>query len=169
MFGSYPSHPVLTAAGLPRAYSRNRLWTRSLHHRVLRPREIDLRLRLPRATWTVPLARGLVRRILGHRLVGEDCRAAVQIALCEACGNAVRHAAPATHYDLRLRVQDATCVVEVADTGTGFAFDPGAVMPPADAVSGRGLAIIARVTDQLEVQRRHPSGALLRFVKHLTA
>ncbi|MGN9907643.1 ATP-binding protein [Phytohabitans sp. LJ34] len=115
----------------------------------------------------MPLARRVLRDVLRRSLAGDDCRTAVEIALGEACGNAVRHADPATHYDLHLRVQNGTCLVEVADAGTGFALHQEPTMPAANTVSGRGLAIIAEATDELDVQPRHPSGTLLRFVKHL--
>ncbi|MDQ7905531.1 ATP-binding protein [Phytohabitans sp. ZYX-F-186] len=136
-------------------------------HRPGPPSEVNVRVTLPRASWTVPVVRRLSRTVLRRRLVGEECRAAVEVAVCEACSNAVRHADPATHYSLRLAVQQSICLVEVADTGTGFDLPREAMMASAYAVSGRGLALIAHLTDQLEIRRQQPTGTVLRFVKHL--
>lgn len=138
-----------------------------VRYRGASTRDVSVRVALPRATWTVPVARRMARHLLRQRPVGEDCRTAVELALCEACSNAVRHAAPATHYKVWLRIRQTACLVEVTDTGTGFEPDQQAVMPGVEAVSGRGLALIAHLTDRLEILRHHPTGTLLRFVKQL--
>ncbi|MCW6007264.1 ATP-binding protein [Micromonospora sp. CPCC 205371] len=167
MLSIYSPDQTLTAPEAPQRHARSQLRALTVRRPARPARGGYLRVTLPRASWTVPLARRLTRSFLRHPYVGGDSRADVELALCEACSNAVRHAAPATHYHLRLHVQSATCLVEVADAGDGFDLDHETVMPGDLAVSGRGLAIIASVTDQLEVRRRPPSGILLRFVKHL--
>lgn len=166
MLGSHaPS--TFTSPDPLRTQLRDRLRRPVIGNRGALTRDVSLQVALPRATWTVPVARRMVRHLLRRRQVGEDCRTAVEIALCEACSNAVRHAAPATHYKLKLRIRQTACLVEVTDTGTGFELAQQAVMPGVEAVSGRGLALIAQLTDRFEILRQHPTGTLLRFVKQL--
>lgn len=148
--------------------ARRRRHPASARHPGVGPKLVNLVVTLPRAAWTVALVRRLARTVLHGPHVDEECRTTVEIALSEACTNAVRHGAPATHFELRLRVTDRDCVVEVSDAGAGFDYDARPVMPGALALDGRGLAIIARVTDRLDIQRRHPTGTTVRFVKHLT-
>lgn len=127
-------------------------------------RMIDARVTLPRERWTVPVARHLARVLLDGARVTGDARDDIEIAVSEACGNAVRHARPADRYHLRLHVGGGACMVEVADEGPGFT--PPASPASTGASSGRGLAIIRRLADELEVRRRRP-GTLVRFRKRL--
>jgi serine/threonine-protein kinase RsbW len=167
MPGSHTPSTVTSSDPL-RTELRDRLRRPVVRYRGASTRDVSMRVALPRATWTVPVARRMARHLLRHRLIGEDCRTAVELALCEACSNAVRHAAPATHYKVWLRIRQTACLVEVTDTGTGFELAQQAVMPDVEAVSGRGLALIAQLTDRLEILRERPTGTLLRFVKHLS-
>lgn len=166
MPGSHSPSTVPSSDPL-RVQLRDRLRRPVVRSRGASTRDVSVRFALPRATWTVPVARRMARHLLRHRLIGEDCRTAVELALCEACSNAVRHAAPATHYKVWLRIRQTACLVEVTDTGAGFELAEEPVMPGVEAVSGRGLALIAQLTDRLEVLRQHPAGTLLRFVKQL--
>lgn len=131
--------------------------------------EIDARVMLPRESWTVPLARHLTRLLLNGARVARHDRDDIELAVSEACGNAVRHARSADRYHLRLLLAGGACVVEVTDEGDGFAPPPAPAPGTASrgtASSGRGLAIIRRLADQLEVRRRRP-GTLVRFRKRL--
>ncbi|MEH1129828.1 ATP-binding protein [Micromonospora sp. CPCC 206061] len=126
---------------------------------------IDARVTLPRQRWTVPLARHLTRAVLEGAHVASDDRDDIELAVSEACGNAVRHARSTDRYHLRLHLGGGACVVEVTDEGAGF----GPSAPRAStgvASSGRGLAIIRRLADELVVRRRRP-GTLVRFRKRL--
>jgi serine/threonine-protein kinase RsbW len=165
MIGRYSPHTgIRSARTLGRLRHRRR--TPHLPGHGMRAPETALQVTLPRATWTVPLARRLARHLLRRAPIGAEGCTAVEIAVGEACSNAVRHAAPASHYELKLRLRDASCLVEVTDAGKGFDLRHDPDMPGTRAVSGRGLPLIARVTDQLEVCRQAPTGTLLRFVKN---
>jgi anti-sigma regulatory factor (Ser/Thr protein kinase) len=108
-----------------------------------------VRVRLPREPWTVPLARHLVRVALEGRQVNDECGDAIDIAVTEACTNAVCHADPADSYQLRVTVTSRHCLVEVVDDGAGF--DLGQVALPAPtALCGRGLVMIGCLVDQLK-------------------
>jgi hypothetical protein len=102
----------------------------------------------------------VLRHVLRCPLAGDDCRTAVEIALGEACANAVRHADPATHYEVHLRVRDATCLVEVTDAGTGFALHH---QPAVRRSSKVILMCVARPSQPILVRRvrgRHGEGCL---------
>lgn len=126
---------------------------------------IDARVTLPRQRWTVPLARHLTRAVLDGAHVTGDDRDDIEIAVSEACGNAVRHARSTDRYHLWLHLGGGACVVEVSDDGSGFSPSTSSSSTGV-ASSGRGLAIIRRLADELEVRRRRP-GTLVRFRKRL--
>lgn len=122
-------------------------------------------LQLAREAWTVALARHLAAGILAS--VGEVERETVQIAITEACSNAVIHADPSEDYQLHIRTGPGWCEVQVIDACAGFDLASAPTSPSTTATSGRGLALIRALTDQFEVRHRRPSGTVLRFVKRL--
>jgi serine/threonine-protein kinase RsbW len=102
-----------------------------------------------------------------------DCRADVQPALSEACTNVIRHAEPSQDYQVLVGFDERQCTIEMTDDGLGVddlaptdTEDPPLPWPFDE--SARGLRIIARVADEVEVRRRRPKGTLLRFVNQLS-
>lgn len=127
---------------------------------------IELLLSLPRDGTSVPLTRKLVTAALETLGTAEECRHDIQLAIAEACSNAVRHADAADSYDVSIVFDDEVCTIEVADSGPGF--DPSTVpMAEPGAESGRGLRIMRLVTDRFELRRRAGGGTVVRFVKRL--
>jgi serine/threonine-protein kinase RsbW len=127
---------------------------------------IELRLSLPRESTSVPLSRRVVDAALDSLGTTPECRYDIQLAMAEACSNAVRHADPADTYDISITLDDHQCMIEVADDGPGF--DPTVVSLPAQhSESGRGLKIMRMVTDRFELTRRASGGTVVRFVKKL--
>jgi len=131
-------------------------------------------LRLPRDAASVPLTRRVLEAALVSLGVSDDCRADVQLALSEACTNVIRHAVPSQSYQVQVGFDEKQCTIEVTDDGPGIdnaesldLAEPVPVPSPLDE-SGRGLHIIALVTDEVEVRPRRPKGTLLRFVKRLS-
>jgi serine/threonine-protein kinase RsbW len=126
-------------------------------------------LRLPRDATSVPLTRRVLEAALVSLGVADDCRADVQLALSEACTNVIRHAVPSQSYQVLVGFDERRCTIEVLDDGPGIELPSTAVAmaSPFDE-HGRGLRIIALVSDEVEVRRRRPHGTLLRFVKRLT-
>ncbi|GAA1928368.1 hypothetical protein GCM10009737_32810 [Nocardioides lentus] len=84
-------------------------------------------------------------------------RLRVETALVEVVGNVVEHAlvgAPDADLEVRVSVEAAAVVVDVTDPGAPLEVDlAGAVMPPADAVGGRGLALVLAVVDEAVYRR----------------
>ena len=79
-----------------------------------------------------------------------------QVVLCieEACTNAIRHSGSREDMLVSLHFEDADLVVTVEDRGRGFdtaAFDPEALPDPM-ATGGRGLFLIARMMDDIELR-----------------
>jgi serine/threonine-protein kinase RsbW len=120
-----------------------------------------------------PASVGVARRIVDTALrsvgVDPDCRADLTLALSEACTNVVKHAAGADEYEVRLTFDEDCCIVEIIDTGR-HAMRLPIDLTPADPTDerGRGLSIIARSTDSLQLTPRRPHGLALRFTKRLT-
>ena len=126
-----------------------------------------LALNLPRDAASVPLTRRILDAALSSLGVIEDCRDDVQLALSEACTNAVLHAQASLNFQVLVTFDEEQCVIEVVDDGPGI--EPGDGGSPAGAtdVSGRGLRIIQLVADRVEVEQRQAGGTLLRFAKRL--
>src|SRR2546430_628582 len=103
--------------------------------------EVRLALFLPRDAVSVPLTRRILVAALASLGVTEDCRADIQLAVAEACGNVIRHAEPAQEYEVSVAFDAEQCTIEVVDTGQGgVALDEP--RPPATEESGRGLHLI---------------------------
>jgi serine/threonine-protein kinase RsbW len=100
--------------------------------------------------------------------VTEACRGDLAVALTEACDNVVAHARLAERYEVTVRIADGLCVIDVVDAGAGF-IPPSEswTRPPVDAESGRGLYLIATLTDRFELHSQPGQGTTVRFAKHL--
>ncbi len=86
---------------------------------------------------------------------------AAELVLGELAGNVVRHAAGAVEFVLDHTGGDV--VLHVIDEGPGFERAP---MLPIDVMSesGRGLFIVAELTREFSVTKRHPRGSHARAV-----
>lgn len=126
---------------------------------------VQMRLSLPRDASYVPVTRSVATSLLHTMNVPEDAAGDVQIALTEACANAVRHAA-GLDYRVSLSVGPDGCEVEVLDTGTGPGLGAGetAAAYDADAESGRGLFLMRALVDDFEFAHEL-EGTRVRLVK----
>lgn len=121
---------------------------------------------LPRDAGTAHVTRQVLDAALAALGVWAGTRADVGLALGEACANVVQHADPSDEYEVRARVIDSRCVIEVVDTGRGFDADVLAkapIDPAASAEYGRGLQIINAVSENLRIANRRVHGAMLHF------
>lgn len=132
-----------------------------------RPLHLEISLDLPRDAELVAQTRRTLDGALGGAGIDEDCRHDIRLALTEACANVIKHAEHSTIYHVDVTVESDQCVIEVTDDGGGF--NPQAVRP-GDLLddAGRGLQIMAAVTDGLELVSVDGLGTVLRFKKHLT-
>lgn len=91
----------------------------------------------------------------------------VQLALGEACANAVKHATGTGVYQVRLHVDPHECRIEISDEGPGL--DLGALNGPTEleAETGRGFELMHHVVDDVTVLR-DGEGTTVRMTKGWT-
>ncbi len=109
---------------------------------------IQLALSLPRETVSVPLTRRTVSAALRTAGVEPTCVDEVEVALSEACTNAVTHAVAGVTYEVMVNISDEQVMIEVVDSGSGFgqrATTPD--LPDHAAENGRGMALMAALSD----------------------
>ena len=113
-----------------------------------------IRVQIPSALEHIEIARYAVD-VVGEQIhLSQDARAAVKLAVGEACNNAVLHAMPAAGASVIVdcRVQEDALEIDVTNCGNGFHPRPHAEMPPAEALDehGRGRALIELMMDSVE-------------------
>jgi serine/threonine-protein kinase RsbW len=133
--------------------------------------EVRLALYLPRDAVSVPLTRRILMATLASIGVSEDCRADIQLAVAEACGNVIRHAEPTQEYEVTVAFDAEQCTIEVVDNGPGVPPEnlvDADAQPPVQPTeeSGRGLHLIRMLADRFDL-RSDQHGTALRFVKRL--
>jgi serine/threonine-protein kinase RsbW len=93
--------------------------------------------------------------------VAADTAESVVVAVKEAIGNVVRHAASAAHsFELIVGVRRGYVVIEVVDFGPGFRLST-CEMPDALAESGRGLPLMRRLCDSVAYHRSDAGNRLV--------
>jgi serine/threonine-protein kinase RsbW len=130
--------------------------------------EMGLRIRLPRDRISVPVARHVVRSAIEGIGVTAECADDIELALSEACSNVLLHSGPGANYDVRVDLNDESCVLRIIDRGSGF--DPGALpddRPAPDAESGRGLPLMSSLVDRVQFVSRPEMGTIVHLEKRL--
>lgn len=127
---------------------------------------MSVRLSLPREVDSVPTVRRLLRCALATLHVDRQSGADLEIALTEACANAVTHATGTDNFEVRLDVGEDRCAVDVLDGGAGF--DPesaGSATPPVHGERGRGLFLIKALAENVRMHSAPRHGSLIHFEK----
>jgi serine/threonine-protein kinase RsbW len=130
-----------------------------------------LQLLLPADARYLPKTRRAIEGYLEETAALPEQLDDVILALDEACANVIRHAFPeGKRGTLRLRaeIEDDGITVQVEDDGVGF--DPFHLDLSGrfEEASGRGLEIIRRLVNQLDVESPTPTGGTrLRMQKSL--
>ena len=130
---------------------------------------MSLTLRLPRDAPSVPAARRIVRTAMEQAGVAGGCVDDVELALSEACTNALLHAGPGDQYDVTLDLEPERGVIHVCDVGRGF--DSAGMQrqaPRLDAERGRGLVLMKALVDRVQFTSRQQAGTIVRLEKRLT-
>ena len=130
--------------------------------------EIGLRIRLPRDRISVPVARHVVRSAIEGIGVTAECADDIEVALSEACTNVLMHAGPGEIYDVRVDLDDESCVLRILDLGRGF--DPGTLpddQPAPDADGGRGLPLMSSLVDRVQFVSKPEFGTVVHLEKRL--
>ncbi len=123
-------------------------FARTTKHESGKNMRVQLALTLPREEISVPLARHVVSAALLTAGVEPTCVHEVEVAMSEACTNAVKHAVEGVVYEVTVAISDEQVSIEVIDSGSGF----GQRQPLTDghdhlAQDGRGIALIHAFTD----------------------
>lgn len=126
---------------------------------------LHLQLNLARAVSSIGLTRRVVESVLRAFRVGDTVCEDILVALSEACTNVVAYAAGVTSYTVTVALADRQCDVTVADDGPGFAAPIPSRPPTTGTPGGRGLFVIAALTDELHIDSNANGGTVLRFVK----
>ena len=113
---------------------------------------VRMQLSLPTESRYVGMMRNVAECVMTDMGAPGEASEDVQLAVTEACANAVRHS-DVSEYVVRLNVDDALCEVEVVDLGGGF--DPSLVPAPGavELENGRGLFLMQELVDDLEFVR----------------
>jgi serine/threonine-protein kinase RsbW len=131
---------------------------------------VILTLSLPLERLSVPVVRHLVRATLHEAGASPDDIVVIELAVSEACSNAVQHAGRGDEYQVSLALSPDGCTVRISDEGVGFdaaGEGPAVVDRVQDAETGRGLAIIRALVDQVRVDSRPGGGTVVYLAKHL--
>ncbi|MFE5673783.1 ATP-binding protein [Streptomyces erythrochromogenes] len=130
-------------------------------------------LHLRREAASVSLARRLLLGTMETAGVDPDISFDLSVALSEACANAVEHGGGGDvpdetgAYHVTAYLDGDCCRIEVTDSGPGFPPATVARRRPALAEHGRGLHLIAELSDHVRFRNRPGRGAVVSFDKML--
>jgi serine/threonine-protein kinase RsbW len=127
---------------------------------------MSVRLSLPREVDSVPAVRRLLRCALTTLHIDRQSGDDLEIALTEACSNAVTHATGAENFEVCLDVGEDHCAIDVLDNGAGF--DAEAASSEAPSVHGdrgRGLFLIKALAENVRMHSTPRRGSLIHFEK----
>src|ERR1700733_14383890 len=127
---------------------------------------MSVRLSLPREVDSVPTVRRLLRCALTLLHVDRESGADLEIALTEACSNAVTHATGSDNFEVRLDVGEDHCAIDVLDSGAGFdATAAGSAVPASQGERGRGLFLIRALAENVRMHSAPRLGSQIHFEK----
>ena len=129
---------------------------------------VQLALSLPREAISVPLARHVVSSALITAGVEPTCVHEVEVALSEACTNAVKHAVDGVTYEVMVGISDEHVAIEVVDSGSGF----GQRSASPDGhdhwdENGRGIALMKALSDLAVFDSVEGEGGSVHLTKRL--
>jgi serine/threonine-protein kinase RsbW len=128
---------------------------------------VQLALTLPREAISVPLARHVVSAALLTAGVEPTCVHEVEVALSEACTNAVKHAVEGVVYEVTVGISDELVSIEVIDSGSGFGLRQTTNGDDHLALDGRGIALIHALTDLAIFDSIDGEGGSVHLTKRL--
>ena len=130
--------------------------------------ELLFDLLLPRDRLTVPMVRHLFGASLDRLGVATECVEELELAVTEACSNALKHApAGEEQYEVSARVKGRSAEVTVTNLGASSEQGESSSEAPLDAESGRGMLLMSHLVDHLSFKRNHDSTSV-KLSKKLT-
>lgn len=127
--------------------------------------EINLALQLPRDELSIPLVRHLCRQALREVGVEPGCSTDIEVALSEACTNALRHSGPGEEYEVHVALDERHCLITVEDTGLGF--DGQSLRSDPSAEQGRGIELMHALVDNVDFLSSPQAGTVVYLEKEL--
>ncbi len=127
--------------------------------------EINLELQLPRDEASIPVVRHLCRNALRGIGVDAECGDDIEVALSEACTNALKYSLPGAEYKVGVSLDDRQCIITVVDTGQGFDGRSGRSDPAAER--GRGVELMRALVDRVNFDSDSEAGTVVRLEKDL--
>lgn len=129
---------------------------------------MTLELDLPRDSLTIPLARHLARNAMREIGVHEESISDVEVALTEACTNVLDHSGPGDAYQVEFTIDGHACSIRIIDVGDGFdSTDAGTIQAAEGAESGRGIALMRALVDQVHFESGDETGTVVILHKNL--
>jgi serine/threonine-protein kinase RsbW len=126
-------------------------------------------LTIPSDLRLLTLARAFVEAVCQVGGLDDASTHAVVLATDEATNNVIRHAHrehPELLLQIQCRIDPGTLEIRVADQGEPFDLEAVPRLDPAELrAGGRGVFIMRRTMDELEVLPRPEGGNVLRMVK----
>jgi len=146
----------------------------------------QVELRIPRQAEFVRVARMTACALAAQLDFTYDVVKDIELAVAEACTNAIEHGVPRAaaqaaraasdagrslaaeeRYDeivVRFITHPEQLAVEVIDRGQGF--DPEELGADEEAVGGLGLMVIRQVMDEVHIECTAEAGTCVRMIKH---
>ncbi len=120
-----------------------------------------IELRIPRQPAFVRTARRTTCEIATHLDFTYDVIKDIELAVGEACTNAVLHVTKARSNDILVRfvLESQQLVIEVIDHGQGF-------RPKEEGGEGLGLVVMRSVMDEVQIDCHADTGTCVRMVKY---
>lgn len=129
---------------------------------------VDVVLRLAAVPLSVAAARRMVSEALSIEGVQPVVIQDIRLAMSEACTNVILHGSEESTYEVSVHLRADRCELVVRDAGTDV--DIGRLpvaLPPVTSTSGRGLAIMRAVMDEVHLSVESGRGTVVRLVKRL--
>lgn len=111
--------------------------------------EVNMRMCLPRDSLSIPVTRHVAAFAMRELGVWAESVDDVTLALTEACTNVLDHSTAEDSYEVHVHLDSEKCVITVSDTGEGFDHDTERPRVDTMAESGRGIALMRDLMDNL--------------------
>lgn len=139
---------------------------------------IKLSLGLPGEALSISVIRRILAEMLQTLGVAGACVEDLQVAVSEACTNALDHAGPGKGYETVMLVENNVCVVTVVDQGTGFEDggpgevhgpdDPEWAEAPPEVEHGHGIPLMRALVDDVVFDSSSDRGTAVSMRKELS-
>ena len=129
---------------------------------------VQIALSLPREELSVPLTRHVMSTALLTAGAQPACVHDVEVALSEACTNAVQHAVDGVSYEVGITISDEQVTIDVIDSGSGFGqHQISRQEQHPEAEEGRGFALMHALSDLALFDSLEVDGGSVHLSKQL--